>query len=139
MTSSQPSRTVADYAVLRDEPVEVGAGNPSFETTPWFRPSNFVAGTNLAKAILAFKVQALPITSGGTTFAPSMTYNIRQITVPSVVIDRGGPITSDMVHARWETFPATGFGQNLGTSFLFTVNAGRARFSDIILWYQVRL
>jgi hypothetical protein len=52
--------TVADYAVLRDEPIEISAGS-TFETIPFFAPEGFVAGTNLARAILAYKAEPIPL------------------------------------------------------------------------------
>jgi hypothetical protein len=39
----------------------------------------------------------------------------------------------------WEAFPATGFGENIGTSFEFSMSKGRARFADIVLWFLVRV
>lgn len=126
--------TVADYAVLRDESFELGP-NETFETPPFFRPDGFVQGTNLARAIFAYICQPLE----WPPLAPSVDFTIRHLSVPSQEIVRARGLSGYSPLGLWETFPATGFGQNVSTSFLITVSEGRARFSDIVLWYQVRV
>lgn len=125
--------TVADYAVLLDESKELKTGE-TFETIPFFRPPGFVKGTNLAKAILAYKVN--PRSNGA--FAPNAHFHIASLGFPAETVHhvKVGDIG---LCGIWETFPATGFGENIGTRFLFSMEEGRARFSDIILWYQVEV
>ena len=45
----------------------------------------------------------------------------------------------ETAHGHWETFPATGFSRDIGTTFRFRVTSGRVRISDVVLWYQVRV
>jgi hypothetical protein len=127
--------TVADYAVLRDSSVELSAGE-SFETSPFFRPRNFVAGTSRAKAILAFKAVPLPRSTPTATFAPSVDLRVSRLSAPVQDI-YNLHLETETVHGLWETFAATGFGENVGTVFQFSVSRGRVRIADVILWYQV--
>ena len=123
--------TVADYAVLNDGPFELGAGD-SFTLPPFFRPDNFVVGTNRAKTILAFKCR--PNISQPTGIG--VTFTVTKGVPPEQII---GPtsLNTGTVHGFWEAFPATGFGQNVATPIHFNVELGSAVFSDVILWYQV--
>jgi hypothetical protein len=123
--------TVADYAVLRDEPIEISAGS-IFETNPFFAPEGFVAGTNLARAILAYKAEPIPL----APFGAIAEFEIQRGIADSIELIR---LRSATPHGLWESFPATGFSANIGTSFRFIMRIGRVRFSDIVLWYQVQV
>jgi len=122
--------TVADYAVLSDGSFVLENGE-EHELQPFFAPDGFVAGTNLAKAILAYKAQAL----SSPPFAPQaeleITGSVFQTPVHNVTI------AGDTLRGLWEAFPATGFGQNIGTIFRFRSISGRVRISDVVLWYQI--
>lgn len=127
-------KTVADYAVLRDTNVVLETGD-SWRTPFFERPEDFVAGTNLARAILAFNIGAL----SDPPFAPSVDMTIthegsenREV-FRSVFFNGTGPFTLQ------ETFPATNFPTIVNTRFRFDIQRGRAVLSDIILWYQVRV
>lgn len=125
--------TVADYAVLLDESKELKTGE-TFKTVPFFRPDGFVKGTNFAKAILAYKVN--PLANG--VFAPNADFHIEKLGLPAETVHQV-KVGDIGLCGLWETFPAIGFGKNIGTQFLFSMESGRARFSDIILWYQVEV
>ncbi|MEM9319294.1 MAG: hypothetical protein AAGA70_09845 [Pseudomonadota bacterium] len=127
--------TVADYAVLRDGAFTLGPGEEE-RVGPFFRPDDFVAGTSLAKAVLAYKVRPLQFTD---EIAPVADFTITKSGVPETEIVRTESLVGNMTVGLWEAFPATGFGQNIGSSFFFRVSSGRARFADVILWYQVRV
>jgi hypothetical protein len=126
--------TVADYAVLRDGNLELASGE-SFETPAFFAPEGFVRGTNRAKAIFAFMFQALP----DPPFAPSVDFTITQSAAPPIEIARYTNYTADTLIGAWETISAKQIGGVVGTTFTITVHRGRARFADIVLWYQVRI
>lgn len=129
--------TVADYVVLRDGSIELSRGE-SFDTRPFFRPDGFVEGTDLAKAIIAFKVQPLPVVTSSGTFSPHADINISKLLVPPEPV-ASISLADGTLRAYWESFPATGFGVNVGTRFSFSLSKGRALFADVILWYQVRV
>lgn len=126
--------TVADYTVLRDTSFELAPGE-SFETPMFFAPKGFVKGTNRAKAIFAFMFQALP----DSLFAPSVDFTIVQSAAPPIQIAGYTNYNTDRLVGVWETFSAAQIGGVVGTNFTIYVHKGRARFSDIILWYQVRI
>lgn len=126
--------TVADYTVLRDGSFELSAGE-SFTTPPFFAPEGFVKGTNKAKAIFSFMFQALP----EPPFAPSVNFTITQSAAPPIEIARYTNYTANSLVGVWETFPANKIGGVVGTTFHINIERGRARFADIILWYQVRI
>ncbi len=126
--------SVADYFVLRDGPITVETGE-SFETDPFFKPDGFVEGTHRAKAILAFNINPLP----DPPFSASVDFTINQIAAPLREIVHYNGYTAAGPVVLWETFPATGFGTNVGTQFLFAIQRGRVTFSDIVLWYQLRI
>lgn len=126
--------TVADYAVLRDTPFDIEKDG-THPPLVFFRPDNFVEGTNLAKAVLAFKCQPLNTNNSvGVTFRVQRFAPGQEPTVMETMT-----LNTPTVHALWETFPAKGFGQNVSPGFEFDVLFGRARISDVILWYQVRV
>ena len=125
--------TVADYAVLRDANFTLEPGE-SFETQPFFAPDAFVAGTNLAKAILAYKVTPL----ANDPFAAEVDFTVSTGVPPNNIVNVNN-LRTQTIHGLWEAFPATGFGQNIGRTFLFSVRTGRARFGDVVLWYQVEV
>lgn len=126
--------TLADYFVLQDGKTTLETGE-SFETDPFFRPDGFVEGTDRAKAILSFNINVL----SDPPFAPSVDFTVTQFAAPpkEIVHYNGYKAIGPVV--LWETFPATGFGNLVGTQFLFSVQRGRATFSDIVLWYQIRI
>lgn len=126
--------TVADYTVLRDGNFELATGE-SFETSPFFAPEGFVQGTNKAKAIFAFMFQALP----DPPFAPSVNFTITQSAAPPIEIARYTNYSADTLVGVWETFRADQIGGVVGTTFTISVERGRARFADIVLWHQVRV
>ncbi len=126
--------TVADYTVLRDGNFELATGE-SFETPQFFAPEGFVQGTNKAKAIFAFMFQALP----DPPFAPAVNFTITQSAAPPIEIARYTNYTADTLVGVWETFSADQIGGVVGTTFTISVQRGRARFADIVLWHQVRV
>lgn len=126
--------TVADYVVLRDGNVELATGE-SYETPVFIAPEGFVQGTNRAKAIFAFTLQALP----DPPFAPSVNFTITQSAAPPLEITRYVGYTASTPAGMWETFEANRIGGKVGTTFTISVQRGRARFADIVLWYQVRI
>lgn len=124
--------TVADYAVLADAPFTLESG-AEHEVGPFFAPDGFVAGTNLAKAILAYKAHPLADPPFRAQAQLQITGNVFQPGIETVTI------SGDFSRGLWEAFPATGFGQNIGTSFHFRSLSGRIRIADVVLWYQVRV
>lgn len=129
--------TVADYAVLLDESFEISEGQ-SFPTRPFFRPDGFVEGTDLAKAIIAFKVQPLPVVTPTVTLSPHADIIISKLSIPPETL-ASISLEDGILRTYWESFPAIGFGVNIGTRFSFSLSKGRARFADVILWYQVKV
>lgn len=126
--------TVADYTVLRDGNFELASGE-SYETPVFIAPEGFVKGTNRAKAIFAFMFQAL----SDPPFAPSVDFTITQSAAPPIQIASYVNYTANTLVGVWETFSANQIGGVVGTTFTINVLKGRARFADIILWYQVRI
>ncbi|MEM1129935.1 MAG: hypothetical protein AAGH83_05360, partial [Pseudomonadota bacterium] len=98
--------TVADYAVLRDGAFELSAGDHE-DMQPFFRPEGFVSGTNLARAILAFKVRPLPT----PPFSPNLNFRVLKLGPPDESIVGPTNLTIDTLHGLWETVPATGVGE----------------------------
>ena len=126
--------TVADYTVLRDGNFELSTGE-HFTTQPFFAPEGFVKGTNKAKAIFSFMFQALP----DPPFAPSITFTIVQSAAPPIQIASYVNYSAATLVGVWETFAADKIGGVVGTTFDINIERGRARFADIILWYQIRI
>ena len=126
--------TVADYTVLRDGSIELSQGE-SFRTPPFFAPEGFVKGTDKAKAIFSFMFQALP----DPPFAPSVNFTITQSSAPPIEIARYTNHSAKTPVGVWETFRADRIGGVVGTTFDINIERGRARFADIILWYQIRI
>lgn len=124
--------TVADYAVLHDGTFDLNSGEER-ELQPFFPPDGFVRGTNLAKAILAYKARPLqqPPFSPQAELRVSMKF--QQVTVETVTI------RNDTVRGLWEAFSAADFGETVGNIFIFRSLSGRVRISDVILWYQLRI
>jgi hypothetical protein len=125
--------TVADYAVLRDNAFELGPGE-SLQTPVFTNPDNLVFGTNRARAILAFRARAVPNPPSPLVIA---TVNVRSSGFMDGLLT--GVTVRDSDSVIWETFPVTGFGENIGTVFEFEVVSGRVVIQDVILWHQVRV
>ncbi|MEL6205642.1 MAG: hypothetical protein AAFR47_10095 [Pseudomonadota bacterium] len=124
--------TVADYAILRTDTVSLAStgapGTLQDLEVPWSIPSNFVAGTNLARPMLTLDVA---VTEG--------TRLVVKLKRPN---DATGPIIMDGEFAQGF------FGQHfhpfeMPTSFnvdsvlRFEPSGGPLRLRYVIMWHQV--
>ena len=124
--------SVADYAVLNDGTFDLNSGQEK-ELTPFFPPSGFVKGTNLAKAVLAYKARPLPNAPFSPQAELKITMKFQNLSVEQITI------RDDTVRGLWEAFSAAEFSTTVGNVFIFRAVSGRVRISDVILWYQVQV
>ena len=121
--------TVADYQVLRDGQFRMNAADTTRMVGGMFFtvPTNLVHGTNKAKLILAFKMRPIE------DMAFKVRINDREII--DVALPKGNTT------AYWETFPETflGTGHSSNVEVEYSLQKGRAAFSDVVLWYQVKV
>ncbi len=124
--------SVTDYTVLRDGTFDLTEGQ-EFELPGWQQPSNFVAGTNLARPLIMYKARPLP----NSPFSPFAKINVRHkfanISFDTVTL-RG-----DTVHTLYEAIQGNQIGGIVNTVFEFRCLQGKVRISDVVLWYQVHL
>lgn len=123
--------TVADYQVLSDDGFILDAATNDHERTFNFSfPTNFVFGTSRAKSILAFKILPFEETK------LDILINFRKIF--SATFAQSVSIGFWEAFSSSETFPNGSSIPNQVPVRLIT-QSGRARFNDIVLWYQVKL
>lgn len=124
------STTLCDYQVLMGDSFTLDAATPDRERTLNFEvPSDFEFGTGARRPVLAFKITPL----ANSRF--SIFLNARKLTEPN--------FNESHTRAYWEAFSAaTAFPE--GASFSnpvplrFVLSQGRARFEDVIMWYQIK-
>jgi hypothetical protein len=124
------STTLCDYQVLMGGSFTLDAAGTSRERTMHFEvPSDFEFGTGARRPILAFKITPLQ------TSRFSVFLNARKLTEPT--------FNKSNTRAYWEAFSAaTAFPE--GASFdnpaplRIVMAQGRARFEDVIMWYQIK-
>jgi len=122
--------TITDYIVLSDGSFELD-GHLDSKVFEFDLPNDFVQGTNLAKPILAYIINPL---SGEVTHQAGFN-DLQMLQSQSEV-----RFTHDarVERSLWEA--VNGNKLNPGqrnTCYFMTVGAGsRARFRDVILWFQ---
>lgn len=124
--------TVADYAVLRNQTARLSslsqAGTVPELRVPWSIPQNFVAGTNLARPLLALDIA------------------IEEQTDVAIKLVRSGDATGPVI-ARGN-FTKGFFGQHLEpflmpnsfnnqSELVFEPEGGPMRIRHVIVWFQV--
>ena len=123
------STSVADYQVLSDGSFTLE--DYDSQTLALEVPSDFVMESGVRQPIMAFKI--LPF-NDDTAF--KVYVNDRE------VISQTG-MDKSLTRGWWESFSAkTAFPENVShpkaNSVKFQVTRGKAQFSDVVLWYQIK-
>jgi hypothetical protein len=124
------STTLCDYQVLMGGSFTLDAAGTSRERTMHFElPSDFEFGTGARRPILAFKITPLE----------NSRFNIHFNARPLIELN----FNESHTRAFWEAFSAaTPFPNGASLSnpvpLRFVMAQGRARFEDVIMWYQIK-
>lgn len=126
-----PSTSIVDYQLLIDDSFTLDAEDPSAKTRElsFTMPDDFVFSSGSRKPILNFVI---------TTFEDSsFTIFVNGRDVASGNISQGPARSYHEAFSTTTAFPeGTSFSDNVPVRF--SISSGRARFSDVVLWYQVR-
>ncbi|MEM8930934.1 MAG: hypothetical protein AAGE94_07155 [Acidobacteriota bacterium] len=126
-----PSTTVADYQVLQPRKFVLENGGHDSEPLSFTLPSDFAHRNGARRPILAFKIRVF---EDDTTFTAQIGGN-DIFTVEN--------LDTSHIRAHWKPFDAEDAfpnGTASGSTQTLTIhmNSGKARFSDVVLWYQIR-
>jgi len=116
--------SLCDYIVVNDGSFSLNPNESQTFTDPI--PSDLVIGTNRAKPIIAFKAWATP--SGGRF---EVEVNDQLVYNPTI---SGGD-----VRGLWETFSGEILNPGINNTFQFRAIENKIWFSDVVLWFQVRV
>jgi len=124
-----PSTTIADYQVLKD--AQFTLEEQDAYTMKFQVPSDFAVESGARQPILAFKL--LPL-QDNTAF--KVYVNDRQVITQA-------NISQSHTRGWWESFSArTAFPHNApfptDNTVEIRVTNGKAQFSDVVIWYQIR-
>ena len=122
------STSLADYQVLSDGPFTLDEYEK--KVLHWTIPSDFVRSSGSRKPVLAFTI--LPLEED-TDFNVKVNHRT-VINMPN--------LSKSHTRGLWEAFNAhtafpEGVSYNNPAPLEITVTSGKARFTDVIVWYQV--